>query len=105
MTNYEPIALKSCFSAFTTSDNEFIEVTEDNEINNNVTIDNSPQKSRPEVKRKPNIVIAENYIRSQNIKTVPGDRTYAIITKYRKKIFIAGDSHIKRVRKINSIIQ
>ena len=40
-TNYETIALKNCFNAFVTNNNEFIEVTEDEEINDNVTIDNN----------------------------------------------------------------
>ena len=49
----------------------------DREINDNVTIDKNPQKSQPEVKRRPNIATTENHIRSQNIKIVPANRTYA----------------------------
>ena len=102
-TNYETIAHKNCFNAFATSNNVFTEVTEDEEINDNVTIDNNSQKSQPKVKNRPNIAITENYIRSQNIRTVPGNRTNASITKYGKKICIVGDSHIKRIRRISSV--
>ena len=98
-TNDETIALKNHFNAFTTSNNEFIE---GEEINDNVTIDSNPQKSQPEVKK--NIAIPENYIRSHSIKTVPGDRKYAGMTKYEKKICVFGDSHIKRVRR-NSLLK
>ena len=94
--NYETIALKNSFNAFATSNSEFIEVTEDEEINDKVTTDNNPQKSQPEVKRRHNAAITENYFRSQNILTVPGNRTYASMIKYGKKICIAGDSQIKR---------
>ena len=69
--NYETISLKNRFSALATSNNEFIEATEDEEINYNVIIDKNLQKNQPKVKRRPNIAITENYIRSQNIKTVP----------------------------------
>ena len=72
-------------------------VNEDEEINDNVRIDNNPQKSQPEVKRRPNIAITVNLIRSQNIKTVLGNRTYASMTKYGKKICIIVDSHITSV--------
>ena len=37
-----------------------MEVTKDKEINDYVTTDNNPEKSRPEVKRKPDIIITEN---------------------------------------------
>ena len=40
--NYETIALKNSFNAFATSNSEFIEVTEDEEINDKVTTDNNP---------------------------------------------------------------
>ena len=62
-------------------------------------IDNNPQKSQPEDKRRPNIVITDNYIRPQSISTVPGNRTYASMTKYGKKTCIVGDSRIKKVRR------
>ena len=61
MTNYETITLKTCFNAFATSNNEFIEATVDEEINDNLTLENNPQKSQPEVKRRPDIAITENY--------------------------------------------
>ena len=76
-TNYETITNKNRFSALATSNNELIEATEDKEINYNVMTDNNPQKNQPKVKRRPNIAITGNYIRSQNIKTVPCDRMYA----------------------------
>ena len=53
--------------------------------------------------RRAHIAITENYIRSQNIKTVPGDRTYATVTKYGKKTSIVGDSPIKRSETISAI--
>ena len=93
--NYETIALKNSFNEFATSNTKLIKVTNDEEINGKVTTDNNPQKSQPEVKRGPN----ENYIRSQNIKTGPGNSTYASGTKYGKKICIVDDSHVKRVRR------
>ena len=70
--------------------------SEDKKVNDNVRIYNNPQKSQPEVKRRPNLAITENLIRSQNIKTVPGNRMYASMTKYGKVICIIVDSHIKR---------
>ena len=42
--------------------------SEDEEANDKVRLDNNPQKSQPEVKRRPNIVITENLIKSQIIK-------------------------------------
>ena len=38
-TNYEAMALKSRFNAFATSNNEFLKVTKDKEINDNITTD------------------------------------------------------------------
>ena len=46
---------------------------------------NNSQKNRPGVKRRPNIAITENYIRSQNVKTVPRNSTYASTGKHGKK--------------------
>ena len=91
LANDKTVTLKNHFNAFTTSNNEFIEITEYQDINDNVTIGNNPQKSHQGVKRRPSI--------AQNIKNVPGDRVYAIKTKYGKKIGIVGNSQIKRFRR------
>ena len=79
--------------------------SEDEENNDNLRIDNNPQKSQPEVKRRPNIAVTENLISSQNIKTVPGNRTYVNMTKHRKKMCIIVDSYIRGLEEISSIIQ
>ena len=97
--SYETTAFKNLINTFAKSNIEFVEATEDDEINDNITTNNNPQKSQPEVKRKSNIAITENHIRSQNIKIVPGNRTYASMTKYGKKICIIDVSHIKRVER------
>ena len=55
-TNSETIALKNRFSALATSNNEFIEATEDEEINYNVMIDKNPQTNQSKFKRRPNII-------------------------------------------------
>ena len=48
-----------------------------------------------------NIENKEKYIENQcetpRRKTVPGNRSYASTTDYGKKIFVVGDSHIKRI--------
>ena len=85
--------LSKIISVFATSDSEFIYVTEDEEINANVAIDSYPQKSQPEIKEGLNIVLVENNIRSQNIKTIPFDRTNASKTKFGK------NSHSKKGQK------
>ena len=54
--------LSIVLNAFATSNNVFNEITEDEEVNDNVKIDNNPQKSQPEVKSRPNVAITENYI-------------------------------------------
>ena len=91
--NYKTISDKSCFNAFAVSNNELIEVTKNEEINEKVTFGNNHQKNQSGVKRRPHDAIAENYIRSQNIKTVPGNKKYVGMTKYGKKICSADESH------------
>ena len=63
------------------------------------------QRVSKKSKKSSNIATTENYIMSQNIKTVPCDGAYASMTKYGKKICIVGHNHIKRVRKISLINQ
>ena len=46
LTNYETIDLKNCFNAFATSNNELIEVTQDEEIDDNETISDNAQNSQ-----------------------------------------------------------
>ena len=48
---------KIVLNAFATSNNVFTEVSEDEEVNDNVKIDNNPQNSQPEVKSRPNVAI------------------------------------------------
>ena len=43
------------------------------------------QKSQPEVTRRLNIALMDNYINPQNMKTSHGNRTYASTTKLGKE--------------------
>ena len=104
MTNYETIDLKNCFNAFATSNNELIEVTQDEEINDNATISNNAQNSQVEVKRRLNIGIRENFIRSQNIKTVGIERMRVRPSMERKYILLATVT-LKKLEDISSRIQ
>lgn len=84
LKKFETIVLKNHFKSFAISGNKFNEVTENQELYDNLTIGNSPQKSQLEIKRRPNIAITENYI-SYKVTIVPGDRAYVSRSKYRKK--------------------
>ena len=48
--NYKTISDKSCFNAFAVSNNELIEVTKNEEINEKITFGNNPQKNESGVK-------------------------------------------------------
>ena len=61
----------------------------------NKKIDNKYVNNR---NKRPQICITENYIKKQQQRTVPGNSTYANITKYGKKILVIGDSHIRRIQ-------
>ena len=104
LTNYETIDLKNCFNAFATSNNELIEVTQDEEINDNATISNNAQNSQVEVKRRLNIGIRENFIRSQNIKTVGIEHMRVRPIMERKYILLATVTWAK-VRHVSHFIE
>ena len=36
-----------------------------------------------------------------NPPTVPGYSSYATVSKFRKKIFVVGDSHVKRIKRLD----
>lgn len=103
MTNYETIDLKNCFNAFATSNNELIEVTQDEEIDDNETISDNAQNSQVN-NRRLNIGIRENFIRSQNIKTVGIERMRIRPSMERKYILLATVT-LKKLEDISSRIQ
>ena len=49
--------------------------------------------------RRPEVCITERYLQNFKPVTVPGNNNYANMTKYGRKIFIVGDSHIRRLRR------
>lgn len=54
--------------------------------------------------RRPQHCITENYIRNQRDiqkrkAVIPGQRTYAEVTSYGKKVLFVGDSHLRRINK------
>ena len=51
--------------------------------------------------RRPNICTTENYLRNYNPPEVPGNSSYATVSKFGKKIFMADDSHVKRIKRID----
>ena len=51
------------------------------------------------INKRPNICTTEKYLEHQNQNIVPGDRTYAETTKNGKKVFLIGDSHVKRIKR------
>ena len=103
LTNYETIDLKNCFNAFATSNNELIEVTQDEEIDDNETISDNAQNSQVN-NRRLNIGIRENFIRSQNIKTVGIERMRIRPSMERKYILLATVT-LKKLEDISSRIQ
>ena len=83
----------------------------------NIPIENKKSKSRfekrhtkptgQEVKknqRRPDNCITGKYLNNhvtlrKNQRVVPGNKTYASVTKYGKKIVVIGDSHLKRIKR------
>ena len=49
--------------------------------------------------KRPDVCITEKYISNFIPLTVPGNSNFASITKNGRKILVAGDSHIKRIRR------
>ena len=52
-------------------------------------------------KRRSNICVPENYIKNSTPVTIPGNGNHASISKNGRKILVVGDSHVKRIRRIN----
>ena len=51
--------------------------------------------------RRPNICTTKNYLRNYNPPAVPGNSSYATVSKFGKKIFVVGDSHVKRMKHLD----
>ena len=51
--------------------------------------------------RRPNICTTENYLQNYNPQTVPGNSSYATVSKFGKKIFVVGDIHVKRIKRLD----
>ena len=51
--------------------------------------------------RRPNTCTTENYLQNYNPPTVPGYNSYATVSKFRKKIFVVGDSHVKKIKRLD----
>ena len=52
-------------------------------------------------KRRPDISITENYIKDFTQVTIPDNSNCASISKNGHKILVVGDSHVKRIRRID----
>ena len=78
-------------------------VEENHRNENNSNEDNHctpPQETKiTNNNRRPNVCITENYIQNYKQITYPGNSNYATIAKSGKKIFVIGDSHVKRIRR------
>ena len=57
--------------------------------------------SHYERKRRPDICVTENYIKNFTPVTIPGNSNYASISKNGRKTLVVGDSHVKRIRRID----
>ena len=51
--------------------------------------------------RRPNIWTTQNYLRKYNPPTVPENSSYATVSKFGKKIFVLGESHVKRIKRLD----
>lgn len=99
MINKKNKTLENCYDTLSTKGDKFIDRIKDKWINDKIELDKIyARKGQPEVKKRPNIAITENYICSQNMKTVPCNRSYVSTTKLGKKIYITAESSIKHVR-------
>ena len=54
-----------------------------------------------ERKRRADIRVTENYIKNFTLVTMPGNSSYASISKNGREILVVGDSHVKRIRRID----
>ena len=51
--------------------------------------------------RRPNICTTENYLENDNPPTVPGNSSYATVSKFGNKIFLVGKSHVNRIKRLD----
>ena len=73
-------------------ENEFTENIDETEYESSTSANQNVN-----TKTRPDICINEKYI--ENMRPIPGNRSYASTTKYGQKIFVVGDSHIKIIRR------
>ena len=52
--------------------------------------------------RRPSVCTTENYLRNYNPPIVPRGSNYATVSKFGKKMFVVGDSHVKRIKHLDS---
>ena len=112
-----PVNLKNRFDNLLVTKLNEIEINEsqdDTPTNHHkrCEITNTKSKSRAEKNYSHSIhlsnAITANEINTKSknsISTVPGNQSFASITKHGKKTCILGDSHIRRIKKNNLIIQ
>ena len=72
-----------------------------NDINNNIQEYHETNKYPINIvkNRKPEVCTTENHLRNFTPITTPGNSSYASTARAGRKIFIVGDSHIRRVRR------
>ena len=51
--------------------------------------------------RRPNIWTTQSYLRKYNPSTVPENSSYATVSKFGKKIFVLGESHVKTIKRLD----
>ena len=95
----EILTLENQFNTLSTKKNEFIDKTEDEEIND------KNEKGQPEVTKRLNIALTENYINPWNMKTIHGNRMYASTTKLGKKYVLSGTVILNVLEKTSSMVQ
>ena len=84
---------------------------EDQNVNVDFSINELPQNNQQIYKsnftenyvqnRRPDVCISGKYVQNYSPPTVPGNSSYASRTKFGKKIFVVGDSHVKRMKRID----
>ena len=50
---------------------------------------------------RPIICTTQNYFQNYNPSTIPGYSSYATVSKFGKKVFVVGDSHVKGIKRLN----
>ena len=56
---------------------------------------------RSNISRRPNICTTENYLPNYNPPTVPGNSSYATVSKFGNGIFVVRGSHVKRIKRLD----